>query len=552
MIFKNTISLVLIAFISSCATMEMPNGGPKDTSPPVILSSVPENNSLNMKEKIIEIKFDEYIELKNINQQLIISPPMKENPKFKVKAKSLIIEIVDSLHENTTYSIFFGDAIVNFTEGLPIKNFSYTFSTGDIIDTLQVKGNVINAFDKTPAKDVYALLYKADDDSVLYKQKPYYVTKTNENGEFLFKNIGDFEYSIYALKDINNNYIYDSRDEEIAFLEEKVSPYNPNPEIDSAVVDSGAIDIETNNIQLTLFKEENKQKILISNKIVAKNEVLLEFNREMGNLCLYPIGFKPDTNWYNIYSTKDANIFSVFFSKIIEDTFRISVQDGETILDTITIKFNDKLKHKQFNVETNIAEKFPFYDSISLKLTNPLGVYFKDSIQLKSLKDSLWEEVNFEISYDERTKNIKIIPDFHEKRKYKFIVKDSAISDYNNSFLLPMEKTFSTTEAKQYGNLLLKVSVEVGFPIIIELYDSGGKLLIEKSIREDGNINYEWLKEGKYTLKAIYDANENGKWDSGDLKLKKQAEKVFIYNGNIEIRANWDTEQSWIINNKSK
>ena len=212
-LIKIILPAVLAAVVFSCAREMMPTGGKKDVKPPQIVQSVPPNGSANFTGNKFELKFNEFVVLDKINEQLLISPPVKENPDFRLKGKSLIVKFKNELKPNTTYSVYFGDAIVDLTEGNPIHSFTYLFSTGDHVDSLSMAGKVINAFDLKPADGVMVMLYRNDNDTIPFdslpmRVPPYYLSKTDKQGNFQFSGLAGDNYLVFALKDLNNNYIF--------------------------------------------------------------------------------------------------------------------------------------------------------------------------------------------------------------------------------------------------------------------------------------------------------------------------------------------------------
>ena len=233
---------------SRCAQIVNPNGGPKDVAPPRAVKYIPDSAKTNFSSKNIAIVFDEYIQLNDLQKQLVISPPMNIQPEIKVKGKSLLIELKDSLRKNTTYTFNFGNSIRDFTEANAIEDFQYVFSTGSFIDSLKLSGAVKNAFDLKTEKGILVMLYDTYDDSVSCKKLPSYFARTKEDGSYKINNIKSGIYKVFALKDANANYIYDLPTESIAFSDTLIA-INKNSSLD-----------------LSLFKEEpQKQKLLKAN-----------------------------------------------------------------------------------------------------------------------------------------------------------------------------------------------------------------------------------------------------------------------------------------------
>ena len=564
-------SILLLIIISACATVVRPTGGPRDTTPPEVLAYNPPNGSINMHEEKISIKFDEYIVLKKLNQQLVISPQMPKKPIVSISGKKLIIELPDSLRENTTYTMFFGDAVVNYKENIPVHNFSYVFSTGSIVDSLRIEGVAVNAFDHSNYDELFIMLYKSDDDSVLYNEKPYYLTKAEHGGKFLLNNLSPGEYQIYALKDANRNYIYDQEGEQIAFCKKLVIPYHPSEFIKNDSIKPKKEKPE--EIKLFVFEEWPKETKYMAKKVSPPHKVLFTFNRPVDDFNLIPLDFTPIKDWhFDIYGNDKDSITSYLLG-IEKDSIDIIIADGNTHLDTIELiltkkkRRNSKVakrglfdRNKKDDKKKTVKKKVPkisytnniknavhFFSELSFNFNTPLSDYKFDRIKLYKARDTLWTPVKFEVRIVDLDKkqrvNIKAV--FEERKKYKLVIDDSTFFDlykYTNDSL---ERIFETTEMREYGSLDLKVNYESNETLIIQLLNNKEAVIREDIINESQTISYPYLTEGKYKIKAIVDENNNGKWDRGDLHERILPERIYYVNKVIDIRANWDNEQIW-------
>ena len=323
--FKKYLFLIgFILTIAGCAKIVTPTGGQKDLDPPVIMSSKPENYSTNFKRKDISISFNEYIQLKDLNKNLIISPPLKEKPIIRVKGKTLSIKIESELKDSTTYNIYFGEALQDYNEGNPYKNFQYIFSTGNYIDSLGIEGALLNAFDLTPIEDAFVMLYSDLSDSVPYTQIPEYVSKTNKKGVFKINNIRHGRFKLFALKDGNNNYKFDNNTEEIAFTDSVISfklesftqidtvfkkrEIISNKELDKreelsnedvflidTIIKTKVLGYKTNNYVLMMFSGDFEQQYLKNNKRDSKQKLEFVFNRAIKDSVILKILDNPKT-----------------------------------------------------------------------------------------------------------------------------------------------------------------------------------------------------------------------------------------------------------------
>ncbi len=570
--FNIYLLLLLIAIISACATVVRPSGGPIDTSPPEALSFSPENWSNNMTKKEVVIRFNEYIVLKDLLKHMVISPQMPENPIVTVKGKKLLINLPDSLKENTTYTMFFGDAVVDFTEGIPAHNFSYVFSTGDVIDSLQVEGVAVNAFDHSNYDELFIVLYKGNNDSVLYNETPYYLTKAESSGKFYLNNLAAGEYQIYALKDANSNYIYDQPSEEVAFYESVIIPFHHSQFVSD---DSLLQKIKkTEPINLFVFTEIPKETKFISKKIYPPHKVELVFNRPIDNFDIQPMDFKPDSAWhFDVYS-KNRDTITMYIMGLGLDTINVRLANGDTNLDTLQLVLKKKeraaaksrtglfggkkektdtvkvvKKKPKISFSNNIRSAHHFFSEMEFRFNVPLSKYDFDRIELYKERDTLWIPVNINCRItDEASKQkIRIKAKFEERKKYKLVVRNNTFYDLYNATNDSLEKVFVTTEMREYGSLKLDIKYEGEYPLIVQLLNSKEGVVYEEVINASDIINYKYLLDGKYKIKAIIDKNKNGKWDTGDLHQKILPETIHYINKIIDIRANWDNEQKWEI-----
>ena len=300
---KNIIAFIVALITVSCATVVPPNGGPIDTTPPVPQNMKPENYSKNFSKTKAVIEFDEFVVLDKLTQQMVVSPEMPEKPKVSIRGKKVIISIPDSLSENTTYTIFFGNAIINYKENIPIANFEYVFSTGDQVDSMMIEGVAVKAFDHKPAEGSFVMLYKEYDDSIPYLKKPYYITKVNPNGHFRLNNLSAGKYKLFALQDMNSNYLFDQPTEEIAFMDSLIVPH-PNPQSyyiaprdsgDTSAIESPPV---FEPIDLFFFEEAIKKQSIMESKLLKSYKFQIVFSKPVKSLELKALNLKKDTIWH--------------------------------------------------------------------------------------------------------------------------------------------------------------------------------------------------------------------------------------------------------------
>jgi hypothetical protein len=550
-ILNFTLLITLAIGLSACATQVMPDGGPRDTSPPEILSMSPENASTNLKSGKIKIEFEEYVILDKLNSQLLISPLMPENPKITVKGKSIVIQLPDSLLENTTYSIFFGDAIKNYKENIPAKNVRYVFSTGDKIDSLFVDGRLLNAIDNTPVENAYVMLYTSDYDSIVSKELPSYISKTDNKGNFKINNIANKNYKVFALEDKNSNYLFDQITEKVAFEKEliKVEKTIISEKIDTV---SGDTIVKTAlrypKLNLMMFEHKPSRQLVMSSKVLSAAHVQITLKRKSNNIefkSLYPKNINP------VYRKKRdfSDTVDLWYDMSRLDSLVLQVSDNKTIIDTLTFEFKTEAKKGEFNYTTNFKSVLDYYKTMQIELQHPVKSFAKENFILQKLIDSNFVDVEIKsIEKSEAGSNIIYInADLEESAKYKFELKDSSIYNIYGQRNDSISIEFKTNKSANFGILNMEIKYEGDIPLLIELVDNKNNTVESYIIESSKTHKISNLKAGKYILRAVYDKNKNGRWDTGDYYKNIQPEDIETFSKPIEIKANWEIEEVWEI-----
>lgn len=557
-------------FIFSCANMGMPEGGPKDISPPEIVESIPENYSKQFKSKSIKITFDEFIVLKNINQALIISPPLDEKPEIKLKGKTIIIEFNSEFLENTTYSLNFGNAIVDNNEGNVLKNFNYVFSTGDIIDSLSISGTLINSFTGKAEEDVLIMAYTNLSDSTPLTERPIYIARSLKDGSYTLNNLKDTTYKIFALKDANNNFIFDQPNEEIAFSDTAIKPFVTTIEsIDTLHIDS--LDFDTiirktehiyypNNIKLSLFEQETFKQYLKGFSRPEKAELVIVFNEPLtDSLDLKAINFSFDNIIHDYHSKSDSIKLWINDSSIYNiDTLVANLTYPRTdslsniYTDSKLIKFGYKRKEspKKLKLQTNIypknKRKLDLNKNVIISFNRPIKTIDTSRISFLIKEDSLFIPYKYSIIKDTLDlKTYNILFELQENKSYSLSVNDSAFLDITDIYNDSLGRNFTTKSIENYGIIILNLK-DTSRNGIIQLFDSKNKFIEEQFTSKSSKISFKFLKPGGYKFKYINDQNNNKKWDSGIYINKLQPEKIDLYNLEIKVKSNWEMEIDWV------
>ena len=580
---KNIIYTVLFALLFSCAHPVNPGGGPKDKEPPKVLASFPENGSANFTTNQFTVDFDEYIELKDIHNEALISPPLLERPDFKVKGKTLLVEFNEPLKENTTYSIYFGDAITDITEGNPISNYTYIFSTGTYVDSLSLQGKVLNAYDHQVVEECFVMLYKDDNDTISLDSlplllRPYYLSKTDEKGRFRFNGLGDDKYLMFAIVDMNASLSFDQPSEQIAFIDSLISPsFVKKPKIDTTLIDSSSVvladsvpDVASDSLlkvkdnlfstqlktyELFLYTEKDTVLKFMGSKIIRDNTLQFVFNIPANDVSIIPLNYADREIWHYVNTSKNADTITWYYKKLPVDTLELLVKHNLDTLDLLTIRLNKQTqrpgkkridKPKALTWEANPSSKIlkPF-TSPKIDFYQPIDSIDFDSVVLIAGNDTILNPIYY--FTDSLKMQIEIPVENVEDTRYKVVIPDSVIYDWNGLTNEKLLAQFSTKPLSEYGTFILNVSIEKEQAIILQLLTEDEAILKQDFITRDTVLVYKYLNAGKHKIKAIFDANNNGEWDPGLYLKKKQAEKVIYYKNELEIRANWDIEENWEI-----
>jgi len=569
-IFFSVLLALLSLFLNRCANPVTPEGGPKDIKPPQIIQCVPANVSIHFKGSTIKIDFDEFINLKNPLSEILVSPPLKEPPDYRLRGKSLIIKLGDSLKSNTTYIINFGKSINDITENNVLTGWSYVFSTGDYVDSLSMKGKVVNAFDMKPPKDVFAILYLNNNDSLPLdslplKVPPYYVVKTNENGEFSFSNLQKADYKLIALSDQNNDYIFNQPSEKIAFLDSLVpAVYIQPPPTDSVQKDSvknpqgdtlKPIVLAGPRYELHLFEEPDSTQRISKINVVREGMLLIVFKYPLKDLRIQPLNTDSAENWNILeYSAKRDSI-TLWLLDAKKDSLILRISDNDQLLDTSRIDLKIKTPKRKSEKKENSPERLgistnarsnqfnQFKSRLSLEFSYPLTRWDFSRIKFVDGKDTLQPQVDFA---DSIKRKIFITHKWAEEKPYTLIIPDScffAINQLTNDSLV---LAFRTRATKEFGSLTLSLNLDSRQgQYIVQLVTEKETLMEEQIVTKSGKVKFEYIMPGKFKIKVITDRNRNQRWDTGNYRKKLQPESVNYFSKTIEIRANWDVEESW-------
>ncbi len=523
---------VLTISINSCAKRGAPTGGDKDITPPVLTKASPENMSVDFKAKTIRLTFDEYITLKEINKQLIISPPLKYTPEITPQSgasKYIEIKIKDTLKENTTYSFNFGKSIVDYNESNPYNYFKYIFSTGSYIDSLSVTGVIKDALKRTADNFVNVMLYEIDStytDSTIYKKPPTYITNTLDSlTSFKLSNLKAGKYMMVAMKDEGENYLFDQKTDKIAFLKDTITL--PGDSI-----------FQQKTHELKLFKEITNYRATRPS-LVATNKIVFGFEGPYDEVAIEALTKLPDSFRHKILKEVEKDTLNYWFTPMEFDSIVFKISNNlEKTRDTFTIKQRKNLKLDSIKISSSTNGILDLNDSFFIRTNTPLTKI--DSTKFSLLdKDSI--AVPFKVKLDRIKNKIDFEFDKLPDNKYYVQLLPDAFEDFFGTKNDTLNYRLATKSPNDYGTLSVTLKNVSSFPIIVELVDEKDVVLRSQYARDQKTFfKFEHLSPRKYTIRVVFDTNKNGIWDTGNYLLKTQPERISYHPEAINLRPNWD------------
>lgn len=576
---KNILNVFLICgIIAGCAKVNSPSGGPRDKTPPVIVSSKPANGATFYSSRKFEVTFDEYVTVENINENLIVSPPLNKRPLVSLRGKSVVVEYEDVLRENTTYTFNFQDAIEDLNEGNKFENFRFVFSTGAVVDSLAVTGNLYNARILDIPENALVMLYRNPEDTAFRKNIPDYLSMVGDNGYFRIDNVREGTYVLYALKESDNSKTFNMDEEEIAFLDEpiSVSPENnylPVVEDTVKVVSTGKKTAEKpvpeGQYKLFLFKHDGKFQYLTTS------------SRDLPYLMTFILALPPGENDFSIH-IPEADENSFFTEKStgsdtlkvwLTDTTLYSQQQIITIVsypytdttntliqrtDTIPMRYipprlsrAERERHTEYIIQTNLLLTMKPGQKIFFQSATPLLP--PDTSLIRFYEITKEDSIRIPCVFIPDTLNsckINLDIQLEPGKNYLYIADSAAFGNIYGERTDSTGLSFSVKEESSYGNLILNISGFEG-KRIIELLDNNEKVIRKTYMESDGKAEFPLLDKGKYKVRVIYDLNGDGKWTTGDLSEKRQPEPVSFYPQEIDVKEDWVLDQDWDISKKN-
>lgn len=535
----------------SCAQIVTPTGGKVDSKPPEAILYQPEKNAIHFNSSSIAISFDEFIQLKDAQKQIVISPPLQNKPDYSIKNKKLYVKFTDTLRKNTTYKINFGNAITDITEGNALSNFSYVFSTGSFIDSLSIKGNILDAFTLKADENMMVVLYEQDKynrDSCIYKEMPDYFTYSDKAGHFEITNIKSGNYYLAAYADLNANFMFDEEDEKVAF-------------VDSMIQINGVSKV---NDELLSFKSEPK-KLFVKNEIQSKYFTRLIFNKipnekittrilpSLTDWCIEEISKYSDTitYWYTPETRKFDSI-SLYLSRLDNKSGQV---DGIIMMDTIDVnlkKYRTNNQASRGNDRNILKLSFPnLVNQKSIKPSSDL-IIACDMPIIKIDTSYIHLKINKEIipfrihHFTKGDKKLHVSFDTTFDSAFTFTMYPSAIISVTDATIDSVKVQFTRMKTEDLSSLELAIHAPDSIQNYIAIVKSeAGGVELEKVFTSNTTLQLIELLPGKYSCMLICDKNKNGRWDAGSYVRKEQAEKVYYLNKDMIAKPNWEIKEEW-------
>lgn len=592
--------LLLVILVYACASTNsgMPDGGPYDEEPPKFVRSTPKPYATKNDNQKISIEFDEFIKLEKTSEKVVVSPPQLEQPDIKASGRRVLVNLMDSLKPNTTYTIDFSDAIVDNNEGNPLGSFTFAFSTGEVIDTMEVSGIVLGAADLEPVKGIMVGLHSDLADSA-FTTKPFdRVSRTDSRGRFIIRGIAPGNYRIYALMDGNQNYLYDSKTEMIAFSDSLIVPsmeaamrqdtlWKDTVTIDT-IKSVGYTRFLPDDIVLRAFKGTNDRQYLAKSERDKETHFILSFSAPADTLpTLKGLNFD-EKDAFIIESTprndsicywiKDSLVYQldtleVQLDYLYTDTLNQLVPKTDTIFlaNKLTREQREKLQKKAdeekekerkkrekkgdtlhveptkflaMNVDAPSA--FDIYRNILLSFEEPVESIDTAAIHMEVKVDSLWQPTPFLFMADSvAPRQYQILAEWQPEQEYQLTIDSMAFKGIYGLHTDKVKQTVKVKKMDEYGTLLLNIKgADPG--AVAELLDASGNVLRQQPVTEEGTADFYFLNPGtKYYIRLFNDRNHNGAWDTGDYDKKIQPEEVFYFPKVWEMKANFEFEETW-------
>lgn len=522
---------VILLLLNGCASIQTPTGGQRDRTPPKVIRETPANQTLNFNLKRIQIQFDEFFKLSQEFKEITISPALEKNPEYKVKKKVLEINFTDTLQKNTTYTINFGKGIVDFNEGNILKNYSYVFSTGPVIDSLEISGTVTDALTGKAELEATVILTAAEPDTLFKKRKAAIYTLTDSAGNFALKNLKPANYRLYALKEQGGgDRIYNSAVEKIGFVAAPV-----------------LLTQDTSGFKMRLFKEVPENFRLIDRKIEADGRLSFIFNRPLREPALRilnpaALDARKTTEFM---ATRDSAF--VWLPEMAFDSLQVEILEGGIPLDTALLRKSRTATYTQAITLTGNSRSSRLRERQDYILTASYPIQSIDGSKFTILEDSI-EVSGAQVTRDSSTRKLRLKYTWLPKKQYILKVAEGAITGINGTKSKALNDAFLLEPDESFAVLQLVTTVpDTAASYVVQLIGGEAQVLQSVRITTKGLVSFSGISPGSYKVRVVYDENKNGIWDTGILSQKKQPELIWISPAAYSLRANFELKEDLLV-----
>ena len=601
---KAPLCFVLAVAAYACASTGTPDGGPYDEDPPVLLKCSPQLYATNNKEKKITLTFDEFIQLENASEKVVVSPPQIETPEIKTNGKRVVVELLDTLRPNTTYTIDFSDAIVDNNESNPLGDFAFAFSTGEKIDTLQVSGTVLDASNLEPIKGILVGLHSDLADSAFVTQPFVRVARTDSRGRFTIRGIAPGAYHAYALQDVDQNFIFSQKSEMIAFSDDTIRPsFDFRTRQDTLWLGADSIAIDTiktveythfmpDDIVLRAFTETPTTQYMVKNERTVPHKFSFYFSAPADTLpTVEGMNFdatdafiiehtaKNDTIHYWI---KDSLVYNIDTLRmrvayLASDTLNRLVPQTDTLelaprttrqqiakqkadkMEEWRKELDRKLRRRRKNdtipidtmppieflkINSEIPSTLELYQNVNFTFDEPLASIDTAGIRLTEMVDSVEVEAPFVLRRKEgRLRSYELLAEWHPGSEYRLSVDSMTFTGWYGLYTDRLEQSIKVRTLEEYAALFMMIP-QADTTAVVQLLD-GQDAVVREARWSEGRADFFFINPGKYYVRLFFDRNGNGVWDTGLYEDHRQAEEVYYYPQALELKAQWDVEQDW-------
>lgn len=593
-----SLSSLLLFLLVSCAKMGQPDGGWYDETPPKVLAASPSERATDVNSKKVNIYFSEFIKLENASEKVVVSPPQIEAPEIKATGKRITVTLQDKLQPNTTYTIDFSDAITDNNEGNPLGNYTYSFSTGDHIDTLEVAGYVLEAENLEPVKGILVGLYSNQNDTAFEKQPMLRVSRTDSRGRFVIRGVAKGDYRIYALQDMDGNYMYNQKSEKLAFTPEVIMPsWKPDIRQDTLWIDSLHIkDIKQvpythflpDDVVLNSFTATQTDRFFLKSERKEPNHFTLFFSYGDADLPqITGLNFNAKDAFITEPSlNQDTIIYWLRDSALVnQDTLRMQMlynmtdSAGKLVPKTDTLEIlskvpyakrlkrqqeeYDKWKKKQekakergkdfetempitpLEVRYNVSSQMDPDQNPIFELPTPLAKTDTSKIHLYEKIDSLWYRTKYKFGAEPgKPRSMKLVSNWDPGHEYSLEVDSAAFIDIYGKVSAKYKQGIRIPSMDEYSTLTMTLQNMTGKNCLLQLLNESDKT-VKEVYAKNNQATFHYVKPGNYYLRLIVDENDNGKWDTGDYATQRQPEAVYYYPKAIECKAKRDVQGTW-------